>query len=210
MHLIRKILAVVLLTAVILVVGAGNIIAFLQQKGAETVDEVKKLVVAEVEPSEEDEEDYSQEEQVYETKLEGFSVGGNMTEVEDPEDDANSDAESDKDTEKNKKKDKKKDSSESDSEETEGFIFSNSDSTYLTKKQLRKLTKEEETIARNELYARRGYIFSKNQEMKEYFESQPWYVGEYENQEDVDAMFNDYERANKELFIEYEREKGWR
>ena len=109
MHLIRKILAVVLLTAVILVVGAGNIIAFLQQKGAETVDEVKKLVVAEVEPSEEDEEDYSQEEQVYETKLEGFSVGGNMTEVEDPEDDANSDAESDKDTEKNKKKDKKKD-----------------------------------------------------------------------------------------------------
>ena len=210
MHLIRKILAVVLLTAVILVVGAGNIIAFLQQKGAETVDEVKKLVVAEVEPSEEDEEDYSQEEQVYETKLEGFSVGGNMTEVEDPEDDANSDAESDKDTEKNKKKDKKKDSSESDSEETEGFIFSNSDSTYLTKKQLWKLTKEEETIARNELYARRGYIFSKNQEMKEYFESQPWYVGEYENQEDVDAMFNDYERANKELFIEYEREKGWR
>ena len=133
-----------------------------------------------------------------------------MTEVEDPEDDANSDAESDKDTEKNKKKDKKKDSSESDSEETEGFIFSNSDSTYLTKKQLRKLPKEEETIARNELYARRGYIFSKNQEMKEYFESQPWYVGEYENQEDVDAMFNDYERANKELFIEYEREKGWR
>lgn len=212
MHLIRKILAVVLLTALILVVGAGNIIAFLQQKGTETVDEVKKLVVSEVEPSDADEEDYSQEEQVYETKLEGFSVGGNMSETENPEDDAESDEESDKNTKKDKKKDnKKKDSSEVDSDsETDGFVFSNSDSEYLTKKQLKKLTKEEETIARNELYARRGYIFSKNQEMKEYFESQSWYVGEFENQEEVDAMFNDYERANKELFIEYEKEKGWR
>ena len=44
MHLIRKILAVVLLAAVILVVGAGNIIAFLQQKGTETVDEVKRFL----------------------------------------------------------------------------------------------------------------------------------------------------------------------
>lgn len=209
MHLIRKILAVVLLTALILVVGAGNIIAFLQQKGTETVDEVKKLVVAEVEPSDTEEEDYSQEEQVYETKLEGFSVGGNMSETGDSENDTESDAESDKNTKKDKKNDKKKDSSESDSE-TDGFIFSNSDSEYLTKKQLKKLTKEEETIARNELYARRGYIFSKNQEMKEYFESQSWYVGEFEDQAEVDAMFNDYERANKELFIEYEKEKGWR
>lgn len=209
MHLIRKILAVVLLTAVILVVGAGNIIAFLQQKGAETVDEVKKLAVTEVEPSDADDEDYSQEEQVYETKLEGFSVGGNMAETESSEEDKKSDAESDKNTKKDKKKDKKKDSSEDDSE-TDVFIFSNSDSEYLTKRQLRKLTKEEETIARNELYARRGYIFSKNQEMKEYFESQSWYVGEIDDQAEVDAMFNEYEKANKELFIEYEREKGWR
>ena len=148
MHLIRKILAVVLLAAVILVVGAGNIIAFLQQKGTETVDEVKKLAVTEVEPSDADDEDYSQEEQVYETKLEGFSVGGNMAETESSEKDKKNDAESDKNTKKDKKKDKKKDSSEDDSE-TDGFIFSNSDSEYLTKRQLRKLTKEEETIARN-------------------------------------------------------------
>lgn len=206
MHLIRKILAVVLLTAVILVVGAGNIIAFLQQKGTETIDEVKKLAVTEVEPSDSDEEYYSQEEQVYETKLDGFSIGGNTSEVDVSAKGGEDEEESDKSTKKNKKK---KDT-ESDSEENDSFIFSNSDSEYLTKKQLRKLTKEEETIARNELYARRGYIFSKNQEMKEYFESQSWYVGVYEDQEEVDAMFNDYERANKELFIEYEKDKGWR
>lgn len=206
MHLIRKILAVVLLTAVILVVGAGNIIAFLQQKGTETIDEVKKLAVTEVEPSDSDEEYYSQEAQVYETKLDGFSVGGNTSEVDVSAQGGEEEDETDKSTKKNKKK---KDTTSA-SEENDSFIFSNSDSEYLTKKQLRKLTKEEETIARNELYARKGYIFSKNEEMKEYFESQSWYVGVYEDQEEVDAMFNDYERANKELFIEYEKDKGWR
>lgn len=50
-----------------------------------------------------------------------------------------------------------------------------SDTVRLTDSDLDRLTKDQITFIKNEIYARHGYVFSKNMDMKEYFESRSWY-----------------------------------
>lgn len=54
------------------------------------------------------------------------------------------------------------------------FIFSNSGYSYLTKSQVASLSNYQLGIARNEIYARHGYIFS-TAKYRNYFNSQSWY-----------------------------------
>ena len=70
------------------------------------------------------------------------------------------------------------------------FIFSDSDSRLLTSDDLRRLSKEELRIARNEIFARRGRYFS-SPELTERFSKFPWYAPNTWN-----PQLNDVERAN--------------
>jgi hypothetical protein len=54
------------------------------------------------------------------------------------------------------------------------FIFPNSNCAYLSQNQVSRLTNFELGIARNEIYARHGYIFSLEQ-FRSYFNAQSWY-----------------------------------
>jgi len=61
-------------------------------------------------------------------------------------------------------------------------------------------------IARNEIFARRGRIFS-NPDLQNYFLGQVWYEPQIPADEFDETVFNDWERANLELIIEVERKR---
>ena len=46
--------------------------------------------------------------------------------------------------------------------------------------------------------------------LKSYFESKSWYEGTIEPEDFDDSVFNEYEIANRDLIVEYEKEKGYR
>lgn len=82
------------------------------------------------------------------------------------------------------------------------YILPMSDSKYLTEKEIASLSHRELWLARNEIYARHGYIFSGS--LQEYFESQSWYEGLYTKEEFDREVLNRYEVANIDLIKEYE------
>ena len=97
---------------------------------------------------------------------------------------------------------------ESDEEENVGdYIFADSDSRYLKASDLKKMSKKELRLARNELYARHGYIFE-DEELSEYFNGKDWYLGSVEGDDFSDNdVFNKYEIANRNLILKYEAKK---
>ena len=82
---------------------------------------------------------------------------------------------------------------------------------YLSVEDLYSLSEREVALLRNEIYARHGYSF-KNAEYEEFFMYKTWYYPNPYLTESgkVESMFNSYERANKELIIQYEKDMGWR
>ena len=74
----------------------------------------------------------------------------------------------------------------------------------LDKNELKKLTKDELQIMRNEVYARYGYKFKNKGKMSEYFESKDWYYPEYI---DVTQFLTQIELINIELIKEIENDK---
>lgn len=89
-----------------------------------------------------------------------------------------------------------------------GFIFYDSDSRYLTEEELDNLTEIEVLIALNEIYARRGYLFTKNQALISHFNSCDWYNGTEEDMLKVASTFNKYETKNVDLLVNYECKHG--
>lgn len=85
-----------------------------------------------------------------------------------------------------------------------GFIFPNSAYSYLTQNQVSSLTNYELGIARNEIYARRGYIFSLEQ-FRAYFSAQGWYTPITK-----DVTLNDIETYNVNLIKAEEDRRGIR
>lgn len=85
------------------------------------------------------------------------------------------------------------------------------DTAYIAPTDLAKYTREEIALIRNEIYARYGYNFS-DEKLQAYFNDQPWYdpvAGLNASTFDIMA-FNEYERANVDTIVKYEREQGWR
>lgn len=80
------------------------------------------------------------------------------------------------------------------------YILPESDSRYYTREELELLTEYERYIAINEIYARHGRGFSE-QDLREHFNSCPWYHELYSPEEIVDypSLFNEYEQANVDL-----------
>ncbi|MBJ2175839.1 YARHG domain-containing protein [Aureibaculum sp. A20] len=69
---------------------------------------------------------------------------------------------------------------------------------------LNSLSLGELIIMRNEIYARYGYIFSKNGAMALYFENQEWYNGVYKN---IDSFLTAIEKRNLINIQKIEKEK---
>lgn len=53
-------------------------------------------------------------------------------------------------------------------------------------------------LAKNEIYARRGYIFN-NPDLNNFYLTQLWYVPEIQAADFDDSVFNEYEKYNLEL-----------
>jgi VWFA-related protein len=87
----------------------------------------------------------------------------------------------------------------------DGYVFYDSDSRYLKKKELKKLSEEEVLIALNEIYARRGYKFTTNEFLIDHFSKCSWYNGQYDDQNEVAKKFNKYEKKNVKLLVNYEK-----
>jgi len=86
---------------------------------------------------------------------------------------------------------------------TSDFIFWDSNIRYLTDAEVSSLPLQTLCYARNEIYARRGYIFN-SQELRDYFGSRSWYYGTIPSSSFSSAVFNTYEKANVELLKRYE------
>lgn len=72
---------------------------------------------------------------------------------------------------------------------------------YLTYSDIAGKTKWQLSVMRNEIYARHGYIFRKNVDIKRHFESQSWYVPRYYY---VDHLLTDVEKYNIAFIKRYE------
>ena len=88
-----------------------------------------------------------------------------------------------------------------------GFIFPNSDSSYLSNAQVSALSDNDLQLAINEIYARRGRIF-KDASLNAYFNSQSWYESKYTAEEfEKNVKFNTYEQKNLQLLINERRSR---
>ena len=94
-------------------------------------------------------------------------------------------------------------------ETSSGFIFPKSDRDLLEIEDLEKLSKDECSLARNEIYARHGRKF-KDESIQAYFDSCSWYKGETEPDDFDESTLNVFEKANRDLISKYEKEKGYR
>jgi cytoskeletal protein RodZ len=86
---------------------------------------------------------------------------------------------------------------------SQDYILPDSDSKYYTKSELSSLSKSDLRIARNEIYARNGYIF-KDETLKSYFQGKSWYKGTTNDQKAVESKFNKYEKKNRDIIVELE------
>ena len=82
------------------------------------------------------------------------------------------------------------------------YIFSNSDTTYLSDYELQNLDKNMLALARNEIFARHGYVFSE-EPFVTYFNNKVWYTPN-PNFKGDDSELNQYEIANYKKILEWE------
>ena len=98
------------------------------------------------------------------------------------------------------------DSYEDYDDESDEYIIPYSDSVLLSEEDVEDLTWREVALARNEIYARHGYIFTKDA-TKEYFSSKDWYNGTVSDQMKIYKNFSDVERKNVDFLSDYEEER---
>lgn len=89
------------------------------------------------------------------------------------------------------------------------FLLPDSSTRYLTEDDLVGLTAEQCRLARNEIYARHGRRFA-DASLQRYFDACSWYEGTTDPADFSDSVFNEYERANILLIIDYEKAHGFR
>ena len=83
------------------------------------------------------------------------------------------------------------------------YIIPDSDSRHLEKKDLKYMTKEQLSNARNEIFARHGYVF-KDAAYKSYFESKSWYTPDPKYIDDIKKL-SECEKYNCMFIESYEK-----
>ena len=89
------------------------------------------------------------------------------------------------------------------------YILPDSDIEYISVSEIEGMSKEELTLALNEIYARHGLMFNTSS-IQEHFNSKSWYVPSIRPGHFNDSQFNDYERHNVDTIVNYMEEKGYR
>ena len=86
-----------------------------------------------------------------------------------------------------------------------GYVLSDSDTHRYTRSELSGLSSWELKVARNEIYARHGYVF-KSDDLREHFGNCSWYSPNprYSPGEFDESLLNDIERANVDLISSME------
>lgn len=104
-----------------------------------------------------------------------------------------------------------KDSSESTASTgtSSDYILPNSNTEYLKESDISGMSENQLMLARNEIYARHGYIFN-TQSIADYFAGKSWYNPSVPSDQWTEDMLNDCEKANIELIVKVETEKGYR
>lgn len=82
------------------------------------------------------------------------------------------------------------------------YVFPDSDSRLLTETDVSGRSAEELRIAKNEIYARHGRIFT-SEDLKEYFDSKSWYVGSIPADQFSENVFNQTEKDNIAFIQKY-------
>lgn len=90
-------------------------------------------------------------------------------------------------------------------EEEAEYILPYSDSMYYSYEQVILLNKQQLRLARNEIFARYGYIFQ-DEGLKEYFENCSWYIPTGMSSEKIEASLNQFERENLKLIQQCENQ----
>ena len=104
---------------------------------------------------------------------------------------------------------KKNDQGNSVNSSGSGFLLPNSDRLYVTEQDLFGFDARQCSIARNEIYARHGRIFS-DSELNQYFNQQSWYRGTILPENFDEVVLNDYEMKNIDTIMQYEKSMGYR
>lgn len=127
--------------------------------------------------------------------------------VEKTEDSKNNTAEKDDNTSKdNKEANKTNDMNTSNKEAKAGdYIFYDSSNLRLTDAQLNSLSRENLSLARNEIYARHGFVFQ-TEPYKSYFSNKTWYKAN-PSFKGSDEEINEVERYNVQQILKYENGK---
>ena len=86
------------------------------------------------------------------------------------------------------------------------YLIEESSLCYLDEMDLAGMSAYDCKLARNEIYARHGYIF-KSDDLVKYFNSQSWYYPQYNSSSFKDDWLNEYEKANIAMIKAYE-DKG--
>lgn len=84
------------------------------------------------------------------------------------------------------------------------WLFPDSDRRYLNSQDLKDQTADTLLLARNEIYARRGYVFS-DPELAAFFAEKAWYVPNASEADFSTDVFNKYEKSNVDLIRIYEQ-----
>ena len=87
------------------------------------------------------------------------------------------------------------------------YIIYDSNNRYLTIEDLKGLDAKKLRIARNEIYARRGRMFT-SEDLQEYFSSKSWYKGTIPADAFDESILNDYELKNAYFIKSYEEGLG--
>lgn len=87
------------------------------------------------------------------------------------------------------------------------YILPDSNSRMLSEADLESLGERELMLARNEIFARHGFIFT-TQWIQGYFLTQGWYRGTTPAAQFDSSVFNSYERANIDLILRVEAERA--
>lgn len=90
-----------------------------------------------------------------------------------------------------------------------GYVLPKSNKKVYSEKALRKLSSRKLAVARNEIYARHGYIFN-DSSWKKYFKKKKWYHEKYDSEyfnSHSGEILNKYEKKNLKRIQKIERER---
>ena len=89
------------------------------------------------------------------------------------------------------------------------FVFPKSSYEYVAYAECEGLSELECRIARNEIYARHGRLFT-DESLQGYFDTCTWYEGTVEAGDFSESALNEYELENLNTIIDYEEQMGYR